>query len=422
MDAELASPKQSAKQLLALMDVVHARFHIPPQMLARIIRESDPVVTCTEGRIRFEVFSACASVYGRLDLLDNGFTADGMYKGTTNVDFNADMLRALHRVRAKDGFRLRVGSEAVDVDIDHAAGTQSTVVEKKVDLPQRWLRGFVESGVAQSRMRLALDITAAEAGRFLRSLPRQKTSARSMWVVPAGRGLRLSQVEPRQNNGVPLAGAERLRMLEPIVQTAKALKVYVDDKTGASAWVLAFDDSHFSLVLSPEVWRGFSGEGQTLAALASSSDRRGFAKTKAALAWGDSVDVEDLASTLKVSEDEVTTYLSILAAKGVVGFDVVDGAYFHRPLPLPIGDVEKMQPRLRGAKRLLDKGAVRIVSKTPEVEADVDGTGCTHRVTVGSKTSTCTCPWYAKHGLERGPCKHILAVTMATQTENPDVT
>jgi uncharacterized Zn finger protein len=44
------------------------------------------------------------------------------------------------------------------------------------------------------------------------------------------------------------------------------------------------------------------------------------------------------------------------------------------------------------------------------IEAFVPGTDVEHRVVVTGEGATCTCPWHAKHGGERGPCKHILAV------------
>ncbi|MGL4942941.1 MAG: SWIM zinc finger family protein [Thermoguttaceae bacterium] len=32
--------------------------------------------------------------------------------------------------------------------------------------------------------------------------------------------------------------------------------------------------------------------------------------------------------------------------------------------------------------------------------------------------SKCTCPWYAKHQGERGPCKHVLAVQLMLEEKN----
>src|SRR5690349_4115726 len=60
---KLVEPRQAAMLLRGLSRVVGSRFHVPPAMVARILREADPVVTSGGGLLRFEGFSACASAY-----------------------------------------------------------------------------------------------------------------------------------------------------------------------------------------------------------------------------------------------------------------------------------------------------------------------------------------------------------------------
>ncbi len=75
--------------------------------------------------------------------------------------------------------------------------------------------------------------------------------------------------------------------------------------------------------------------------------------------------------------------------------------------------VEALQPRLKGARKLLEEGKVRLGDKSrDQIEAYVDGSGVEHRVRLGPSGARCTCPWYSKHQGERGPCKHVLAVQM----------
>ena len=40
-----------------------------------------------------------------------------------------------------------------------------------------------------------------------------------------------------------------------------------------------------------------------------------------------------------------------------------------------------------------------------------------HLVRLAADGDRCTCPWYAKHRSERGPCKHILAVQLVVEGE-----
>ena len=79
-----------------------------------------------------------------------------------------------------------------------------------------------------------------------------------------------------------------------------------------------------------------------------------------------------------------------------------------------------LEPRLIDARKLIDSGGVRIErrdSATGQVEAAVRGTEVEHLVRTGTDGDRCTCPWFAKHRNERGPCKHILAVQITLENE-----
>jgi predicted nucleic acid-binding Zn finger protein len=177
-----------------------------------------------------------------------------------------------------------------------------------------------------------------------------------------------------------------------------------------------FDDSRFQLVLSPEVWRGFSGEGQALSDLASFDETGSLAHVHSQLKWQSRIDVSLLATKLALSEDTVRIALRILGARGLVGFDLAEGNYFHRELPFDLGQVEMLQPRLKDARKLLEQQGARIVSQVDDqIEAIAAGTGVEHRVRITSEQAHCTCPWFAKHQGTRGPCKHVLAVQILSE-------
>jgi hypothetical protein len=55
----------------------------------------DPVVTADGDRLRLESFSGCCGVYARLDVLAPGLDGDDVGHGTTNVDVNPPLRRAL---------------------------------------------------------------------------------------------------------------------------------------------------------------------------------------------------------------------------------------------------------------------------------------------------------------------------------------
>jgi hypothetical protein len=110
----------------------------------------------------------------------------------------------------------------------------------------------------------------------------------------------------------------------------------------------------------------------------------------------------------------------VLGARGLVGYDLAEQAYFHRELPFDLEKLEALQPRLLDARKLVGSGGVRIErndATTGQVEATVRGTEVEHLVRLGPDGERCTCPWYAKHRNERGPCKHILAVQISLDDE-----
>jgi hypothetical protein len=402
----LGEARQTAQSLLVVAEVARTRYYEPPAMVRARLEAADPVVTSSLDRLRFESFSACAGVYARVDLEPS--LLDGVFAawGTTNVDFNPPMRAALTGVRQADAMLLDVGHD--EVAVTTLAGT---TVERKVPLPARWLKGFAEVQVASSTMVLQHELSAVEGRRFLRSLPRTRSRALA-WAAPAGSGLRLSSTP---TGGVCLAGAERLRLLEKLMPFARGLRAYgppagAEKTAHPSAWELVLEGARLVFVLSPETARGFSGEGGVLSHLARAEDE--IVDDVADLLHGDpEIDPEVLASALSVERSRIQHALGVLGAAGRVGFDLSTSAFFHRELPYDRVALDKMHPRLLGAQQLVDEGAVSLAADGST--ATVRSGDADYEVHFGESGVRCTCPWYAKHRGERGPCKHVLAAEHA---------
>jgi hypothetical protein len=219
--------------------------------------------------------------------------------------------------------------------------------------------------------------------------------------------VRLSLTERR--GALRLAGAERLRVLEDLAPFARTLRGFGDESGQTSAWELDFGGCRFTLAISADVWRGFSGEGQALEALAG-SDEGLVARLRAQLRWQAVLDLDAIAELGAVGHAA-----AVLGSRGLVGYDLGPDAYFHRELPFDLSRVEALHPRLTAARALVAAGKVAIRGADP-VEADVAGPDVVHRVRLGDD-DRCTCPWYAKHRGDRGPCKHVLAARLAVEGE-----
>ena len=182
----LTEPAQAATGLLAVADGGAGPL-LRPVTAQRLQEILDPVVTGNGDRLRFESFSGCCGVYARLDVLGDGLDGDVIDRGTTNVDVNMPLREALARVGGGDPLHLSVGPDDLTVTTLDGA-----VVEKKVPLPTRWLRGFAEVQVTRRRLRPARR-AAPPRGRAVPALRCPAGSDRgALWAVPAGRTLRLT--------------------------------------------------------------------------------------------------------------------------------------------------------------------------------------------------------------------------------------
>ena len=404
-------PVLFADELLTIGAIARARFHVPPAMLEQILLLADPVATAAQDRLRFEAFSSCCSVYGRVDILPGSIDGDLFGAGTTNVDLGPGIRAALAGVQSGAAMSLDIGLKTIAVGVNEATHT-----ERKVALPRRWLRGFMEVQAIQAGMRPRFHVDGAGARRFLRSLPRSAT--RPVFVRQPSGDLTLGH--RASSADVAVAGPERLRLLECLAPRATGLGVW-SAADGSTAWCLELPHSRLTLVLSPEAWRGFSGEGRTLEQLADAGGHARLAEqVRARLAWQSRLSVGDLARDLGVDQGAVAAALAALASSGIVGFDLADGAYFHRVLPFSVGQVERVAPRLRRARQLIAAGAVTFEPDDgPDRVAWVKGRNAEYRVRFGPGGQACTCPWWGKRGGERGPCAHVLAAQILLDSAVP---
>ncbi|MFC3996974.1 SWIM zinc finger family protein [Nocardiopsis sediminis] len=402
----LTAPRIAASGLLCVADIAAARYYRPER-----IASLDPVVTGNGDRLRFESFSGCCGVYARLDLLGEALDGDDIGHGTTNVDVNTPLSDALNRVGPGDPLHLEVGPDDLTVTT-----FDGPVVEKKVPLPDRWLRGFAETQVVASGFDLRAELSPADAVRFLRSLPRpgaRGASRGALWAVPAGRTLRTTaRAVP---GAVCLAGPERLTVLTRVLRHATGLRIHGPAVTAgsgpvASAWEVLLPGMRLTLTLSPDAARGFSGEGGVLDALASEESADDAELVSVLLSWEPTVDVAELAAQSGLTAERVRAALTRLGTAGRIGYDVAEAAYFHRELPYDTKRAERDNPRLRAARALVEAGAVRLDGDGP---ATVTVDDHVHRVRSAGGLLTCTCRWWAEYRGGRGPCTHALAVGIA---------
>ena len=417
-------PDVVAAGLLAVARVARTRFYVPPGMVVAPgggltrIGMLDPVVTSTAEGLRFESFSVCCGVYARLDVEASALDATHRAVGVTNVDVNQPLRAALASLHAGEPLHLDVGEEGLT-----ATTLDEEVSEEKVPLSLRWLKGFAETQMLSSAMMPLHVLNTAQARAFVRGLPRTSATGTVMWAGRAVRGLRLG-TRPAPGAAC-VAGPERLRVFEPLLHLITSLEAYgppVDagSEPVASLWVARMPGARLSVGLSPAKSRGFSGEGAVLASLGDPRVEEDADMLSALLSFEPRIDTERMAARAGLAPDRVAGGLALLASSGQVGFDVTEGAYFHRPLPVRPDALTAMHPRLAGARTLIERGAV---TREEGARFRVSSGANRYRVEVPADPYAvgeyrCTCPWWMKHRGGRGPCKHVLAVSIMLKEES----
>ena len=248
--------------------------------------------------------------------------------------------------------------------------------------------------------------------QFVQALPRSSSTKTVMWATQAARSLRLAtQATP---GAVCVAGPERLRVLEPLLRYATALRAYGAETAAAlpqaSAWVLELPGARVTLGLSPEKARG--SRARARCCIWSRAAMRMRTRRSCRRCW--------LSSRASISRSWPPGPCCPTRRSRprwacwrlpAVGFDLAAGAYFHRPLPVQAGLLDTLHPRLAEARKLVAGGGVR---REGEGQYTVQSAQQRYRIALGAEPAQdrCTCPWHAKYQGTRGPCKHTLAVRM----------
>ncbi|AHJ96280.1 SWIM zinc finger family protein [Hymenobacter swuensis] len=393
----------AARGLSTLAKVVAARF-VPQSAVLR-----DPIVTAGSGMLRFEAFSSCNGVYARLDLGPEALDGEFLRSGTTNVDFNEPMVNALARISRTEPVLLSVGEQ--EVVLERAEGR---VTERKVALPERWIKGLTTVQGYLAQMEEKLRLTRLQAVQLVQNLPAGIARTDFFLVL---RGPRPSFAPVGGPGAVRVGGVHRLRLLEGLLPLCETLRVYATPDGQAAAFVLELGGGQqFVLALSADAWRGFSGEGNQLEALVDELPAEWVAGANALFRGNETFNPTLFALENGLAPDTVDRLCASLSAMGLLGFDLTENHFFYRRLPFRMQRIISLNPRLKNARALLAAADdVQLVSVGPGglTEARVRGTSVWHTVLVGGPEQLrCTCPWFSGNQGQRGPCKHILAAQM----------
>jgi len=401
----------------------------------------DPVVTVHPDEVFFEAFSQDESSYGRLGV---GYEAFGRLgerqNGTTNVDYSEGLYDEFQRIRSYKTTSLAVDPGGIDVVTTDSAAWR----EVKIDLPDSWVRGFlqVNAAMALPATRFSLDPLDVYNLCTVLAQHRETHGPRALrWVLQPGQPVVVyvepwdlkvvcarSRFEGHQPHEIRTWGRRRLRLLERLLPLATGIDVHLLGSGMPSFFVARMGPLTFTLGLSGWTKHDWASAGASFDLLAPRRDVDAATRDAVykALATDWLATPDALAARLGLDRGLVVSGLNAWAQAGRVMYDLGAGVYRARALtrdPVPLDALRFATPREAEAVAFVDAGRVLLTEAATDArgtrlqgevgdddgrefpELSLDGDGA---IIAGQ----CGCRFYAANALRQGPCAHLLALRL----------
>jgi len=402
----------------------------------------DPIVSVQKEATYFEAFSRDESVYAKVTLPHSALKmTEKPALGTTNIDFSIPLEREFSRARSYRPLTLTVGQQSV------ALGTESSgIVEKKIDLPESWVRGLVEVQAALPLTQHIFEIDPLLLSAVLAQLEskKERRGPRALRIV-ANNGepvkavlqpwdisfpLTLTPWSGKQDFDIKVWGRRRLRALVPVLPNATQVTVSLIADGMPTFWSVTIGEIDLTLGLSGWTSQDWASKARFSALSPTSSVTEEMAaKALDALKKLTCASPETFAVELGVKPAVASTYLQKLTLIGAAMYDRNTGQYLHRQL-FPQLDLSRNDDSSREERfgvSLSNESAVTIsstirVRDTKEYRAIVSSAKEENSVIVTKDEdlrvtyAQCNCSFFNFNKLKLGPCRHIVATSLAVDS------
>ena len=401
----------------------------------------DPVITVHPDELFFECFSEDESSYGRLGCSHNVFDQLGeMACGTTNIDYSRALYDEFQKIRNYKTTDFQVDPGGFEV----ATENEDTFREVKIDLPESWVRGFLQVSSAMTLPGYTFDLHPMDVHNFCFVLKRarERHGPRSIrFHLAPGEPVR-AVFEPwgvevvcrrsvyygGESAEIRVWGRRRLFILERLIPIAKKFQVTLLGSGLPSFYVADLGDMNFTLGLSGWTANDWSRAGNfdLMAPRGEVSDKTKL-RVFEALNENWFEDPDHLSLRLGMPSADVHSALSAWTQAGRAIYDLNAKVYRVRELsrePLPMDKLRFFNEKEELANRLVERGAVKNLRATAAdglfiLKATVEDNGSEYQTElkidedqriVGAK---CTCNFFTQNKLHKGPCEHMPAIRMA---------
>ena len=398
----------------------------------------DPVITVHPDEVFFECFSQDESSYGRVGCRHEVFESVGEFAcGTTNVDYSSTLYDEFQKIRDYRDTNLTVDPQGFEVQ----TSTSEAYREVKIDLPESWVRGFLQVSSAMTLPGFQFDLHPMEVHNLLFWLRRNKErkSPRSLrFHLDPGQPIRVT-VEPWNKvitctrspypgssaQEIRVWGRRRLFLLERLIPMARAFRVVLLGTGMPSFWIADCGDISFTLGLSGWTANDWAAAANfDLLAPRADVDTDTAAQVFAALKEDWRATPEALSARLQLDRGLVRSALQQYTQAGRVMYDLNGGVFRVRELSRDPFDMDT----LRWSNEREEQAATLVArNQVTHRHARVDASGHTvlqgqvagHRPTVILNPdqrivrAECSCSFYFRNKLRQGPCEHMLALRLA---------
>lgn len=406
----------------------------------------DPVVSVHPDQITFEVFGKDESTYACLAFRREAFADAGKAEyGTTNIDFSDALYASVQQVRGYRATTLNLGHDAAKPTPE----ARKDVLEKKIQVPDSWLRGFLQ---VQSAATLPFDhvqlspMDLYNVLRHLRMNGDRKGKKRGLRfeLVPAQQPRIVAEpwetvftttgdvFRSKAARLVRVWGRRRLMTMKRLLPFVQSIDVYLLGSGLPSFWVFRCGDITLTLGMTGFTSANWSSAlGFDLLLPRKTQDGEPTKRVVEYLAEKWKADTRELAAQTGLKGSALLEAVQVGCQNGELMYDIANGVYRHRPLtekPLDLARLQFRNVREKVAHDLLTRrGAVRITGENRIAGVGLELTG-TVSVTEEKRDYrpqmvladegqvrkvTCTCATFRKQGIKGGPCVHLIALRLA---------
>lgn len=411
----------------------------------------DPIISVHPDGLLLEVFSKDEGCYAALTLDNTFFETQGETQfGTTNIDFSQELAQGIEQIRSFRDTHFAVGQETVRFQTETAAALPNTeVIEKRIQVPQTWIRGFLQVQSAAQlpsdtfylkpidlynalrHLRLHADIKGKKRGLRIELVPNQQPRLilePNEVVIEASAGA----YQGKQAKVIRLWGRRRLSLLKRFLPLADSIEVQVLGHGLPSFWSLKGSGMSLTLAVT-----GFTASNWSQALnfdllLPRRTDT--MAELKSVVAALKKVYVarlDALVQATQLSEQVCRAALQQASQQGLVMYDIAHAVYRYRPLTQEPLDMTHFQFRHSAEKLAYDLVARQKALSPLQLNViPLEGTEISAEITVKEdkrdylaklklteegqiSKASCSCHQIMTHGLSQGACSHLLALRIA---------